>query len=311
DAEELAGTEIVPMRLREGDEASCLNLNRAQTPRILGLDPEALRKRGAFTFGSVISKSFEKDPWSLLGRPDADGTIPAVGDTNTVVWSLGKGMGDVVTVVDDRGSPVKLRIVGILAGSILQGGLLISEQNFITRFPSQSGYQLFLIDAPPARAAEVSRALSRGMEDVGMALTPAPQRLADFNMVENTYLSIFAVLGGLGLMLGSVGLGVVVLRNVLERRGELALLRAVGFRSRALQWLVFSEHSLLLALGLVAGVLSALVAVLPALRSPGAEVPWGSLAVTLLAVLLSGFLWTWAATALALRGPLLRALRSE
>ena len=33
--------------------------------------------------------------------------------------------------------------------------------------------------------------------------------------------------GGLGLLLGSVGLGVVVLRNVLERRGELALLLAV------------------------------------------------------------------------------------
>ena len=129
--------------------------------------------------------------------------------------------------------------------------------------------------------------------------------------MENTYLSIFALLGGLGLLLGSVGLGVVVLRNVLERRGELALLRAVGFGIGTLHRLVFSEHLLLLALGLLAGVLSALIAVLPALRAPGADVPILSLALTLLAVLLSGFVWTWGATTLALRGPLLKALRNE
>jgi hypothetical protein len=40
-------------------------------------------------------------------------------------------------------------------------------------------------------------------------------------------------------------------------------------------------------------------------------VPYLSLVLTLGAVFLSGFLWTWGATALALRGPLLSALRSE
>ena len=45
--------------------------------------------------------------------------------------------------------------------------------------------------------------------------------------------------------------------------------------------------------------------------SPGAEVPYRSLALTLMAVLLGGMLWTWIATAFALRGPLLSALRDE
>src|SRR5213078_773531 len=112
-------------------------------------------------------------------------------------------------------------------------------------FPSETGYRFFLIDAPAATATNVSAALTRGLRDVGLELTPAASRLAAFNAVQNTYLSTFQVLGGLGLLLGSVGLAVVVLRNVLERRGELALLRAVGFRSGALQWLLFSEAALL------------------------------------------------------------------
>jgi hypothetical protein len=308
DAEPLRGVRFVPLRLRPGDEASCLNLNRPQVPRLLGVDPDALRRLNAFTFAQRLHRS--GDPWSLLERAQPDGAVPAVGDTNTVVWSLGKSLGDTLSYVDDQGRAFRIRIVGILTNSILQGSLLISEGNFVDRFPPQEGYQVFLIDAPGPLAA-VCRSLARSLEDVGLELTPAPERLAAFNTVENTYLSIFTVLGGLGLLLGSVGLGVVVLRNVLERRGELALLRAVGFRSGALQWLLFSEASLLLTLGLAAGVVSALVAVLPALGSPGSEVPVASLSLTLAVVFTSGFLWTWGATALALRGPLLPALRNE
>jgi ABC-type antimicrobial peptide transport system permease subunit len=309
DAAALQGTALVPFRLREGDEASCLNLNRAQSPRLLGVQPDSLRQRSAFTFESTIEKT--KDGWSLLQRREADGAVPAVGDQNTVSWALGRSLGDRISYTDERGNTFQLHIVGVLANSVLQGSLLISEENFLQRFPSGSGYQVFLVDAPPAGAAAVNDTLTRALEDVGMDLAPAPERLAAFNSVENTYLSIFAVLGGLGLLLGSVGLGVVVLRHVLERRGELALLRAVGFRQAALHWLVFSEHSLLLVLGLLVGIVSALVAVLPALLSPGAQVPYLSLVLTLGAVFLSGFLWTWGATALALRGPLLSALRSE
>src|SRR2546425_885221 len=82
----------------------------------------------------------------------------------------------------------------------------------------------------------------------------ATRRLAAFNAVQNTYLNTFQVLGGLGLLLGSMGLGVVVLRNVLERRSELGLLQAVGFTRRSIRWLVLSEHGGLLALGLAVGI---------------------------------------------------------
>lgn len=315
DPKALGGARILPMRLREGDDASCLNLNRAQSPRVLGVDPALLNEAHAFTFTSVADKNWTRDPWTQLQPANGGGPIPAIGDMNTVVWGLGKGLNATLTLTDDRGNPFEVKIVGILAPSVLQGGLIISEKSFIEKFPSHSGYQVFLIDPPtaggPVSTADVSKELTRSLEDVGMDLTPTPERLAAFNAVENTYLSIFAVLGGLGMILGSIGLGVVVLRHVLERRGELGLMRAVGFRSGALQWLVFSEHSLLLVLGLIVGLVSALLAVLPSLLSPGAEVPYASLAVTLLAIFVSGFLWTWAATAVALRSPVMAALRNE
>jgi len=224
---------------------------------------------------------------------------------------MGKKVGDTLDYTDERGRNFKIRIVAAVANSILQGSLVIAEDEFIARFPSESGHRMFLIDAPSKNMHEISKALSRSMRDTGLELTPTTQRLAAFNAVQNTYLSTFQVLGGLGLLLGSIGLGVVVLRNVLERRGELALLLAVGFRRRALKWLVISEHGALLLIGLAIGIVAAGVAVLPALLSPGAGVPYVSLALTLAAVSISGAVWTWFATALALRGRLLDALRNE
>ncbi len=309
DSEDLAGAAIAPFRVRPGDEASCLNLNRAQAPRLLGIDPRLLADRGAFSFAATHGNA--ENPWLLLDSDQPDGAIPVIGDENTLLWSLGKSVGDTLSVTDDRGDVLKLRVVGMVGNSVFQGSLLLSEKPFMQHFPSVSGYQGFLIDAPPDRVKQVTDVLSEALVDVGFDPMPAGERLALFAEVENTYLSIFAVLGGFGLLLGSAGLGVVVLRNVLERRSELALLRAVGFRSRTVQWLVFSEHSLLLAIGIAVGVGSALIAVLPSLTSMGAEVPVQTLSLTLLAVVAVGALSAAGATRAALSGSLMGSLRSE
>jgi ABC-type antimicrobial peptide transport system permease subunit len=246
-----------------------------------------------------------------------DNEVPAIGDAASIQWALGKKIGDTIDYTDERGQKFKVRLVAGIANSILQGNLIIDEAEFVKRFPGEAGHRLFLIDMAASgngesnRVEKVSAALSRALQDVGLELTPATQRLAAFNAVQNTYLNTFQVLGGLGLLLGSAGLGVVVLRNVLERRSELGLLQAVGFRRRSLQWLVLSEHGGLLALGLAVGIMAAIAAVLPALLAPGAETHYVALAATLAGVFLSGLVWTWLATRLALRGELLKALRNE
>jgi ABC-type antimicrobial peptide transport system permease subunit len=313
DTNALAGVSVVPFRVHAGDEASCLNLNHPQQPRLLGVNPELLARRGAFTFAEVWKGPGPDNPWTLLTDNTGMATdeIPAIGDAASIEWSLGKKVGDAITVTDERGRPLKLRLVAALANSMLQGNLVIAENAFTARFPSATGYQLFLVDAPAGGADRAAAELTRGLRDLGLELTPAVKRLTAFNAVQNTYLGTFQVLGGLGLLLGSAGLGVVVLRNVLERRAELALLLAVGWRRPAVRRLVLAEHGGLLVTGLGLGVLAAVVAVMPALLTPGRVAPYRSLLLTLAAVLANGALWTWLATRVALRGRLLDALRNE
>ncbi|UCE48658.1 MAG: ABC transporter permease, partial [Phycisphaerales bacterium] len=305
DDDTLEGVEVLQLRVRDGDDASCFNLNRAQTPRLLGVRPERLADRGSFGFAGGQAA------WTSLNQNLKDGVVPAIGDYPTIKWALGKSIGDEIEYSDEKGRKLRVRLIAMLENSILQGSLVIAEEQFVEHFPSESGYRMLLIDTPQNTVETIADHLSVRLAAFGLELTTTKQRLAAFSEVENTYLSIFQILGGLGLVLGSVGVGLVVLRNMLERRNELAMLRAVGFNKGALRRMVFYEHSGLMLGGLACGVIAALIAAGPALRTPGASVPYISLALTVVGIALSCVVWIWIATTFALGAEMLDALRNE
>ncbi|RKY07405.1 MAG: hypothetical protein DRP66_06795, partial [Planctomycetota bacterium] len=309
DDDALKDLHVVQLRLRQGDDASCLNLNRAQRPRLLGVEPQQLQER--FKFIETIEDADVADGWELLNEDLGVDVVPAVGDDEMIKWLLGTSVGKDIEYTDERGRTFKLRLVGGLQNSVLQGSLVIAADKFIERFPSQAGFGAFLIDADKDNIAAVERALGRGLSDFGMELTPTVERINDLNAVKNTYLSMFQVLGGLGLVLGSVGLALVVLLNVFERRGELGMLRAVGFTTGALKRMVLYEHLLLVVAGLVVGVVSALVSIAPAIASPGAELPYAMLIAVIACIAINAVVWICLAGAMTMKGNLLDAIRNE
>ena len=311
DAVKSEDVSYVPFRVKEGDDASCLNLNRVSNPQLLGVVPAELAGRNAFTFAGLTDEVDPQNPWLILENDLPEGFIPAVADLSVIVWGLGKAVGDMLTYIDEKGETFHLKLVGGLANSVFQGNIIISENTFIQKYPSISGYRLFLVDAPPERGEEVSGSLSWALQDQGLDLVPASTRLAEFNTVQNTYLSIFLILGSFGLLLGSVGLGIVVWRNVNERRGELALLRAVGFTKKSIQIILLSEHVVLLVAGILFGILAAMLAILPSLLTPGTEIPYPTILIILIIVGLNGAIWTFSAVTLATKQDLIPALRKE
>ncbi len=311
DAAVLDETGFLSLSVRDGDDASCLNLNRAQAPRILGVSVETLSKREAFAFQQAAQTDDLQSPWELLGQDLGDGVIPAVGDYPTVYWGLGRAVGDEVVYRNRRGESVRLRIVGMITSSVLQGSLIISDTAMQQYFPEVEGYRAWLMDTPADSKRQVAEHLTRRLANAGLSVETAVDRLAAFANLENTYLSIFLVLGGFGLVLGCVGLGLIVIRNLLERQGELAMLRAVGFSRNKLLKMVCLEHVSLLAAGLPAGLICALIAVAPALHVASGQVPFGLLAILMLAIGASGILWVVTAAGIALKGELLTPLRNE
>ena len=300
--------EYFSFRLLPGDDASCLNLYQPEKPRVLGVAP-AFIERGGFHFRSTAAEV--DNPWTLLEQPLEDGAIPAVGDYNSVKWILHSGLGQDLTLENDQGQPVRLRIVGLLEASIFQSELLISAGNFLEAFSDHPGYAYFVGDPPPDRLGTVIAELELELAPFGLDAGSTSERLAGFQAVESMYLTTFEILGGLGLLLGTLGLGIVLMRNVLERRGELATLRAFGFRRSTLATMVLAENAFLLAMGLLIGAAAGLIAVSPHLISGGIRVPWSSLLLTLTAVFVVGLLASVTAVMGSLRIPLLPALKTD
>ncbi|HET9529673.1 MAG TPA: FtsX-like permease family protein [Blastocatellia bacterium] len=308
----IGGLTFERFRLRPGDDASCLNLYQPKNPRIIAPTPGFIRS-GRFAFQSSLGLSEEEkdNPWLLLEREESDGAIPVIADANSMTYVLHLGLGDEFVLTTESAKQIRLRIVAALSDSIFQGELLMSEENFIRLFPEYEGYRFFLIDVLPEKSAEATRFLEDRLSDYGFDVVSAPERLAGFHRVENTYLSTFQTLGGLGLLLGTLGLATVLLRNVLEMRRELAVLKAVGYKPSHFTVMILSENALLLLLGLLAGAMCALLAIAPAFFSRGGHLPTLSLIVLLGLVLITGLAASLVATAAALRMPLLESLRAE
>ena len=315
-AAELADVRFTRFRVKPGEDVSCLNLYRPTNPTLIA--PEAgFAASNRFTFAaSMASSEAERaNPWLLLQRQFDDGAIPVVGDATSMQYVLHLGVGDTFSMDAGGEKPILLRFVGALQDSVLQGEVILSEENFVRLFPQQQGYRLFLIDAPGVNDVEGARALAGVVETelqpLGLDATVTSERLAGFHQVENTYLSTFQALGGLGLLLGTIGLATVMFRNVLERRRELALLRAVGYDSGRMTLMIVAEAAFLVGAGMVAGAGCAAIAIAPAWLGRGGSLPSVGLLLLLAAVVVSGVVSSAIATRAALRGRMLDALRAE
>ncbi len=316
DASKLANTTIVPIRLRLGQDASCNNLYQATQPTVLGLPPG---------FGSrFISKQLpgfeligaDNAVWDELAK-SATGSesdpIPMIIDQNTAMWSLQmmKGVGELKSFEYAPGHPVWFRVVGLLSNSMLQGKLLIGESNFERQFSSVNGYRFFLFADQPEESAVLAAVLEDRLGDFGMDVSSADEVLAGLMAVQNTYLRTFQSLGGLGLLLGTIGLAISQMRSVLERRNELAVMQAIGFTRRRLAEVVMRETATLLILGVGCGTLCAAIVVIPHAVLSGLRPPIVEPIGLVIAIIAFGLIAGLIAVRQVIDMPLLESLRSE
>ncbi|MCC6507499.1 MAG: FtsX-like permease family protein [Pirellulaceae bacterium] len=316
DFDALRTVSVLAFRQRLGEDASCNNLFKVGQPTVLGV-PDSLSQHQS---GLPESQRFQwaaaepayETPWQALGQVAA-GTetdpIPVVLDMNTAAWSLHQGASlNAISKIQFDDRVIYFRTVGLLSNSIMQGKLLVSDYNFSRLFPEISGYQFFLVHDEEKSAQTISAAMENGWSDQGMDVTSAEETLTKLLAVQNTYISAFQAIGALGLLLGTVGLAVVQVRSVLERRRELALMQAVGFSRPRLARLLLTEASLLLVGGIAIGIIAATIAILPYMLTGNSNVSIVEPLIMLAIILAVGGLASLIAVVTALRQPILSNL---
>lgn len=239
---------ILPARLLPGEDASCLNLNRAIQPQVLGISFSQLSAFNAFS----LSDGSTPVSWTFFsGNPSPHVVV----DFNTMMWAMQKSVGDTLNYTAPSSPEKSLTISAFTQPSLLQGYVLMDEVEFIQSFPNVSGHQFFLIKT--SQCKEALKALTKTFRDYGIEVTPTGEYLQRLNAVENSYLSIFQALGSFGVLLGLTGIALVMGRNLEERVAERALQEAMGWSKGTINQLFFSEHFILGMGGVLIGSLSA------------------------------------------------------
>lgn len=304
-----ADAQVVQFQVQQGDDASCLNLNKISRPRLMAFNPVAFDERGAFTFATRTDELDAQHPWLTLNKTLADELIPAIADQTVIQWGLMKSVGDTLMYKTEDGKGLKLKLVGGLANSVFQGNVLISEVHFNRAFPSVSGSNVFLADVKDT--ASVVANLQSGMRNYGPEISRTTDRLLSFYTVENTYLNIFLMLGALGLLIGTLGLGILIFRITFEQIPEYALLLSQGFSKATIQRLVMREKLFLMLVAVLIGLIPAVLSGLPTLLSSLYANLWIWLPAISVLVILSGTIFSLIAIRLAFRQNLVQALRNE
>ncbi|HSK15857.1 MAG TPA: FtsX-like permease family protein [Gaiellaceae bacterium] len=229
-----------------------------------------------------------------------------------------------VTVRDPQsGREVTLTVIGILADTapLEMAGISTSQATLSRAFPGRANPTVYYFDVaegvdPRAAAAELeSTFLAYGMEaeSIEQVVEEATAASVTFNRLVQGFL-------GLGLIVGVAALGVISARSVVERRQQIGVLRALGFRRRMVQGAFLVESSFValtsIAVGTGLGLLLAWNIVRDQQQQPSwanleLVVPWVNLAVIFVVVYAVAILATLAPARRASRIRPAEALRYE
>ncbi|MFQ5909949.1 MAG: ABC transporter permease [Thermoplasmata archaeon] len=272
---------------------SCSNLRKNLPPKLIGANE-------SFTRDSKLEFEVPKDGaasvWSKLDQVQADGSIPAIGDFNTIVWILEKTVGDRIEITDEHGDERELVIVGIVENSIFPGSVFVSEDNLDRLHPTTAEYGLFLFktgDVP-----ELVTYLESSLSAYGMDARPVDDVVKENLSIEWSYMGLFQAFLLFGLFIGIFGLAAFSSRSVEERKHEIGTMKSLGLQRSQVSEIFLVENLYIALLGSFIGIFAGLLVSFTFFGESsavgyGAAVPWVALLVVLAVVVLASLAATF------------------
>ncbi len=270
-------------------------------PGLAVVDALAAPRRSNFTFGSFSD-------FRLSGFFIEDQTF----DPLTVVVRDPAG-----------GTALRLTVIGVLADTAPaeMAGLWTSQTTLARRFGDRAVPTLHLLALRPGvDATATAKRLESALLANGAQAQALRDVLHDAVAATRTFNRLLQGFMALGLVVGVAALGVVTARSVVERRQQIGVLRAIGFRRRMVEASFLLESSLIALTAIIMGTALGLAIAYTVIRdsqqqpswaSLSFDVPWASLGLIFLAVYIVAMATTLIPARRAARIEPARALRYE
>ena len=255
------------------DEASCMNLNHVEKPSVFGMSLEDMKAFG-INISEVEGVKYKVDSvkWNckadeLANKEESKCIIPIAVDSEALLWSMMKKVGDTLTYHASDGRKVNVVIAAEYPTGIFHGNAIMPIDCFRQLWPDEMGSRVVLVKEDGQKSkvegsnpspltpnpSTLTSTLTTSLSDYGFTLIPSVERLLHFFEVTDTYLRIFLSLGLLGLMLGLVSLLIVIRKNLVARSEEIRLYHALGFPTATIVCMFRCEQLIVPLLAIITG----------------------------------------------------------
>jgi putative ABC transport system permease protein len=227
---------------------------------------------------------------------------------------------DLAVTNPQGGPPTRLKVIGVIDTSVLLVRGLFTSQEAVSALYGEGDLQQFFVRLEEGTDdREAANDIEASLFEQGIQSESLNEVLVEFTAEGRGFLYLMEGFMSLGLLVGVASLGVISLRAVVERRQQIGMLRAIGFRRALVSTTFILESAFVSLAGVAAGVITSLVLAYNVLNSQyaggAADIPYtvpvdqvilfSSLAV------IASLLMTWLAAARASRVPVAEALRYE
>ena len=214
--------------------------------------------------------STKEDVWRALREDPSLAVVdaPVIPDAEEGFESPGSFTVEGVSILDKTMAPIEIEIreplsgkelrftiIGVLDNAVDAIGIIASKKNVDESFDFPVPLVTYRFrTAEGVDAQEVSKKLEAAFVENGMETQVLEELLADIVSFINSFYNLLTGYMALGLVVGIAGLGVISMRAVVERRQQIGVLRAIGYRQGVIQLSFLLESSFVALLGVAIGV---------------------------------------------------------
>lgn len=163
-------------------------------------------------------------------------------------------LNDSFTVVSSDESRHDLTIVGVMKQSALSG-VFVSEATLYTDLKALGPNLMLISYAEGLDPAEQSVLLEKDFLAYGLTTISVRSLAEEITASVDSIFTLFRAFLAMGLIIGIVGLGIITIRSIYERRLEIGMMRAIGFTKGMVVTNFALESAFISLLGILAGSL--------------------------------------------------------
>lgn len=165
-------------------------------------------------------------------------------------------IGSIITLADasGNGGSRNYTVIGI-ADEFAFSEVFVQKEGLRADFPMLTGDTMFLMTVKDGENQhKVAKDLEADLSAVGMDVSVFDDLIEEYNAAVDQIFSMFTMFMGLGLVVGVASLGVLAIRSVIERKQEIGIMRAIGYRKSMILGVFSTEMLFVTVVGILVGL---------------------------------------------------------